>query len=67
MCLLQLRTEYLSLLHCIMTTTNYSEYRHRHTELGKCLSRIVNDEEGEAVVKDQLIVNEIFQRFSGLF
>ena len=50
-----------------MTTTNYSEYRHRHIELGKCLSRIINDEEGEAVVKDQLIVNEILQRFSGLF
>ena len=66
MCSLQLRTEYLSLLHSILTTTNYSEYRHRHDELGKCLSRI-NEEEGPEVMKDQLIVNEIFNSFSGLF
>ena len=61
----ELRTEYLSLLHSILTTTNYSEYRHRHDELGKCLSRI-NEEEGPEVTKDQLIVNEIFNSFSGL-
>ncbi|CAB3980984.1 NCK-interacting with SH3 domain-like [Paramuricea clavata] len=62
----ELRTEYLSLLHSILTTTNYSEYKHRHNELGICLSRI-NEEEGPDVMKDQLIVNEIFKTFSGLF
>jgi hypothetical protein len=49
-----------------LITTNYSEYRHRHDELGKCLSRI-NEEEGPDIMKDQLIVNEIFNSFSGLF
>ena len=63
---LQLRTEYLSLLHGILSTTNYSEYKHQCNEIFKCLKRI-SEEESQEVEKDKLIVREILKTFTNIF
>ena len=70
----QLRMEYLSLMHSIMRSTDYLEHRHRLADLQSALQRILREEEdpgedsGSATVKqmDKLIVQEIYKEFPQL-
>uniref|UniRef100_A0A3Q2QB89 NCK interacting protein with SH3 domain n=1 Tax=Fundulus heteroclitus TaxID=8078 RepID=A0A3Q2QB89_FUNHE len=67
----KLRMEYLSLMHSIMSSTDYLEHRHRLSDLQGSLKRILREEEdpgeeeGSATAKqmDKLIVQQIFKEF----
>ena len=61
-----MRTEYLSILHQILTNSNYNEHKHKAGELSLCLKRIREEEDDEAE-QDKLIVKEILETFSAYF
>ncbi|KAK0135852.1 NCK-interacting protein with SH3 domain [Merluccius polli] len=71
----KLRMEYLSLMHCIVRSTDYLEHRHRLADLRSALQRILGEEDetgdnldGSATAKqmDKLIVQEIYREFPQL-
>lgn len=60
------RTEYLSLFHSLLNTTNYSEHAHHADHFKRCFQDILMNRELESEV-DLYIVREITNRFSDLF
>ena len=63
---LQMRTDYISLLHLILLNSNYSERKHQASELLVCLKRIGNEEDKESE-QDKLIVQEILKNSAKYF
>ena len=61
-----MRTEYISLLHQILLTSNYSEHKHQASELLICLKRISKEEDKESA-QDKLIVQEILKHSAKYF
>lgn len=67
----QLRMEYLSLMHSIIRSTDYLEHQHRLSDLQGALQMILREEEdpgedeGNATAKqmDKLIVQQIYKEF----
>ena len=64
--LVQSRTHYLELLYCIVGSTDYSEHKHRQTDLMNCLNRI-STEEGEEGVADKELVKKIWVAYPAIF
>lgn len=62
----QMRTEYISLLHQIVLNSNYSEHKHKASDLLVCLKRI-SQEEGKESEKDKLIAQEILKNSAKYF
>ncbi|XP_077983692.1 NCK-interacting protein with SH3 domain-like [Glandiceps talaboti] len=62
----EVRTENLSLIHSIVTTTDYSEHRHRCAELGRCFNTIAVEEYQESE-PDRMIVHQIWKDFPQFF
>ncbi|ELT89621.1 hypothetical protein CAPTEDRAFT_130967, partial [Capitella teleta] len=61
-----MRTEYLSLLHLILSNSDYVIHKYRQKEIGHCLTSIINEEGSESQM-DKHIVKRIWTDFSGLF
>ena len=62
---LQVRTEYLSLFHSILNTTDYADHKRHASEFRRRLSEILSNEENESEV-DVYIVREILKRFASM-
>jgi len=61
------RTLYLKLIQVIIRNTNFSEHKHRHTDLAHCFSSILQEENRETTKIDQAIVREIGAETPDLF
>ena len=61
-----MRTEYISLLHQVLLNSNYSEHKHKASELLVCLKRIGKEEDKESE-QDKLIVQEILRNSKKYF
>ncbi|XP_051874022.1 NCK-interacting protein with SH3 domain-like isoform X3 [Pristis pectinata] len=60
----KIRMEYLSLMHAIIRTTDYTCHRHRLSDLQGTFQRILTEEENDqACQMDKLIINEIYKEF----
>ncbi|XP_072136870.1 NCK-interacting protein with SH3 domain isoform X5 [Mobula birostris] len=60
----KIRMEYLSLMHAIIRTTDYTCHRHRLSDLQGTFQRILAEEENDqACQMDKLIINEICKEF----
>ncbi|XP_032892790.1 NCK-interacting protein with SH3 domain isoform X3 [Amblyraja radiata] len=60
----KIRMEYLSLMHAIIRTTDYTCHRHRFPDLQITFQRILAEEENDqACQMDKLIVTEIYKEF----
>ena len=64
--ILQVRTEYLSLIHLILRNSAYGEHTYRASELQRCFSMIGKEEEPDSEM-DRLIVKQIYTEFSQHF
>ncbi len=62
----QMRTEYLSLMHLILKTSDYGEHMHRRQELENVLEAVMS-EEGAASDMDRRIVQQIWKDFPHYF
>ncbi|XP_062923803.1 NCK-interacting protein with SH3 domain-like isoform X3 [Mobula hypostoma] len=61
---IKIRMEYLSLMHAIIRTTDYTCHRHRLSDLQGTFQRILAEEENDqACQMDKLIINEICKEF----
>lgn len=61
---LQLRMEYLSLMHAIIRSTPYLQHKHRFTDLQGILQRIMMEEdESQQCQMDRVIIREIYKEF----
>ncbi|XP_059800456.1 NCK-interacting protein with SH3 domain-like isoform X1 [Hypanus sabinus] len=60
----KIRMEYLSLMHAIIRTTDYTCHQHRLSDLQGTFQRILAEEENDqACQMDKLIINEICKEF----
>ena len=64
--LFQVRTEYLSLFHGILTSSTYTDLKRRASEFKRHFDAILNDATNESDV-DVYIVREVMHRFPDMF
>jgi len=57
---------FLELLFRIVSTTNYSEHKHRQHEILTSLNRIAKEENSEGTA-DRELVRKIWKTFPGIF
>jgi len=63
----KVRTEYLSLFHSLLNTTNYHEHKHQIGGFKRCFQNILENKEDLENEVDVYIVREIINRFPHLF
>ncbi len=63
---LQTRTHYLELLYRIVGSTDYSDHRHRQTDLVTCLNRIAAEEGAESDA-DKEVIKKIWRAYPNVF